>query len=287
MGKPSPAPRPSRDHSSTDIQAKPLDASLTVNTCDALSFLTGNYIKSTIHRVSQPPADQSNFDRLGLLYFNRPQNDLKLATIDSPVLKREGYTQNEFEKGGHPVPTMGGESLSTDMLLQGVIGLMSRICYTQAEVAAAEGCLVRADGGATDHSGLCGTYFQVIVRRGTSQKRIHLSPSSDSSRFTRPHRSLSAILSLSPQFYRGLYMCSVQYVSQTSRMNGKVPITSHPVMRLFVRDQKVGRVSVSHLCSSNCLSALGYRQNGQWQHLPAQGFSDVARDRGVFPAAQE
>lgn len=32
--------------------AKPLDGSLTVNTCDALSFLTGGYIKSTIHRVS-------------------------------------------------------------------------------------------------------------------------------------------------------------------------------------------------------------------------------------------
>lgn len=23
------------------------------------------------------------------------------------MLKREGYTQNEFESGGHPVPTMG------------------------------------------------------------------------------------------------------------------------------------------------------------------------------------
>jgi isopenicillin N synthase-like dioxygenase len=31
--------------------AKPLDGSLTVNTCDALSFLTGGYVSSTIHRV--------------------------------------------------------------------------------------------------------------------------------------------------------------------------------------------------------------------------------------------
>jgi hypothetical protein len=49
-------------------------------------------------------------DRLGLLYFARPQNDLRLNTIDSQVLTREGFTQNEFERGGHPVPTMGGES---------------------------------------------------------------------------------------------------------------------------------------------------------------------------------
>ncbi|KAH8601782.1 flavonol synthase [Bisporella sp. PMI_857] len=87
--------------------AKPLDGSLTVNTCDALSFLTGGYVSSTIHRVSVPPKDQQHVDRLGLLYFARPQNDLVLNTIDSPVLKREGYTQNELERGGHKVPTMG------------------------------------------------------------------------------------------------------------------------------------------------------------------------------------
>jgi isopenicillin N synthase-like dioxygenase len=89
--------------------AKPLDGSLTVNTCDALSFLTGNYVKSTVHRVSLPPKDQQHVDRLGLLYFARPRNDLVLSTVDSPVLKREGFTQNEFERKGHKVPTMGGE----------------------------------------------------------------------------------------------------------------------------------------------------------------------------------
>ncbi|KAH7160439.1 flavonol synthase [Dactylonectria estremocensis] len=87
--------------------AKPLDGSLTVNAGDAYSFLTGGYIKSTIHRVSVPPKDQRHVDRLGLLYFARTQNDVALKTVDSPVLKREGFTQNEFEAGGHPTPTMG------------------------------------------------------------------------------------------------------------------------------------------------------------------------------------
>ncbi|KAH7136321.1 flavonol synthase [Dactylonectria macrodidyma] len=87
--------------------AKPLDGSLTVNAGDAYSFLTGGYIKSTIHRVSVPPKDQRHVDRLGLLYFARTQNDVLLKTVDSPVLKREGFTQNEFESGGHPTPTMG------------------------------------------------------------------------------------------------------------------------------------------------------------------------------------
>ncbi|KAF9769573.1 hypothetical protein IL306_012985 [Fusarium sp. DS 682] len=97
-----------KDHKTGDWKwAKPLDGSLTVNACDALSFLTGGYVQSTIHRVSVPPKDQRNVDRLGLLYFSRAENDLVLKTIDSPVLKREGYTQNEFEAGNHPVPTMG------------------------------------------------------------------------------------------------------------------------------------------------------------------------------------
>jgi isopenicillin N synthase-like dioxygenase len=41
-----------RDHATGDWKwAKPLDGSVTVNTCDALNFLTGGYIKSTVHRV--------------------------------------------------------------------------------------------------------------------------------------------------------------------------------------------------------------------------------------------
>jgi len=86
---------------------KPQDGTLTVNACDALSFLTGGYVRSTIHRVTVPPKDQQHVDRLGLLYFSRPHNDVVLNTIkESPVLQREGYTQNDFEKSGNPVPTM-------------------------------------------------------------------------------------------------------------------------------------------------------------------------------------
>ncbi|GBE88049.1 Clavaminate synthase-like protein [Sparassis latifolia] len=86
---------------------KPQDGTLTVNACDALSFLTGGYVKSTIHRVSAPPKDQEHVDRLGLLYFSRPNNDVVLSTVkESPVLQRAGITQNEFEKSGNHVPTM-------------------------------------------------------------------------------------------------------------------------------------------------------------------------------------
>lgn len=50
---------------------KPQDGTITINTCDALTALTGGLIKSSIHRVHAPPADQAHIDRLGVLYFAR------------------------------------------------------------------------------------------------------------------------------------------------------------------------------------------------------------------------
>ncbi|EKM58679.1 uncharacterized protein PHACADRAFT_193797 [Phanerochaete carnosa HHB-10118-sp] len=97
-----------RNHATGEWKwVKPQDGTLTVNTCDALNLLTGGYVRSTIHRVAAPPKDQQHVDRLGLLYFSRPHNDVKLATIkESPVLQRAGTTQNSFEESGNPVPTM-------------------------------------------------------------------------------------------------------------------------------------------------------------------------------------
>ena len=50
---------------------RPQDATITVNLCDALSAITGGYLKSSVHRVHAPPEDQAAVDRLGVLYFAR------------------------------------------------------------------------------------------------------------------------------------------------------------------------------------------------------------------------
>ena len=69
---------------------KPYPGSITVNIADVLQFWTAGYLKSSVHRVVAPPPDQAHIDRLGLLYFLRPAYDLKLKTMDSPLLKRLG-----------------------------------------------------------------------------------------------------------------------------------------------------------------------------------------------------
>ncbi|GAA5830034.1 hypothetical protein JCM5353_003954 [Sporobolomyces roseus] len=74
--------------------------SIVVNTADILSFASGGWLKSTIHRVIRPPEDQANVPRLGLFYFSRAAWDYPANAIaPSPVLERLGiYKPDEEQK---------------------------------------------------------------------------------------------------------------------------------------------------------------------------------------------
>ncbi|OTB00322.1 hypothetical protein M426DRAFT_237690 [Hypoxylon sp. CI-4A] len=85
---------------------KPQDGTITINTCDALTALTGGLVKSSIHRVHAPPPDQAHVDRLGVLYFARPNNHVVLDPIqNSPLLSRLGLTSNAFTELGQHLTT--------------------------------------------------------------------------------------------------------------------------------------------------------------------------------------
>jgi isopenicillin N synthase-like dioxygenase len=76
---------------------KPYPGSITVNLADSLEFLTNGFLKSSIHRVVAPPPDQADIDRLGVLYFVRPEDSVVLNPVQSPVLEKLGYTQTKDE----------------------------------------------------------------------------------------------------------------------------------------------------------------------------------------------
>lgn len=86
----------------------PRDA-IIVNIADALEFMSGGYLKSTVHRVVRPPADQAGRPRLSLIYFARPETNVVLQTIQSPLLQRLGL-QKETEQFTRSV-TAEGEKL--------------------------------------------------------------------------------------------------------------------------------------------------------------------------------
>ncbi|KAF6837167.1 2OG-Fe(II) oxygenase superfamily protein [Colletotrichum plurivorum] len=77
---------------------KPYPSSITVNIADVMQFWSAGYFKSSVHRVVTPPEDQAHLDRLGLLYFVRPAQDLDLKTLDSPLLERLGLLNKEKDE---------------------------------------------------------------------------------------------------------------------------------------------------------------------------------------------
>ncbi|OCH86739.1 Clavaminate synthase-like protein [Obba rivulosa] len=87
-----------------------IENALVINAGDSMDFLSGGFYKPTIHRVTQPPADQRNYARLGIFYFSKPDDDVKLIPLSaSPVLQRNGIkrrcddadapTAGEWRKG--------------------------------------------------------------------------------------------------------------------------------------------------------------------------------------------
>jgi len=63
---------------------KPYPESLTVDVADKLQFLSNGFLKSSIHRVVAPPSDQAHLDGLGVLYFVRPGDYVKLRGRRAP-----------------------------------------------------------------------------------------------------------------------------------------------------------------------------------------------------------
>lgn len=68
-----------------------IDNALVINAGDVMEFLSGGFYKATIHRVIQPPADQRGYARVGVFYFAKANDDVKLVPFaESPVLQKHG-----------------------------------------------------------------------------------------------------------------------------------------------------------------------------------------------------
>lgn len=91
---------------------------ITVNVADTLQILSGEYLKSSVHRVHVPPADQAQFDRIGVLYFVRPSNDVAVEVVEgSPVLEAEGVYEKLKNEEPRPKLTVAGASLRRAFLV--------------------------------------------------------------------------------------------------------------------------------------------------------------------------
>ncbi|CCE72894.1 Piso0_000496 [Millerozyma farinosa CBS 7064] len=69
---------------------RPVDGGIICNVGDTLSFWSGGYFKSTIHRVVRPPPDQVDAPRIGVFYFVRPGDHAQVEVAPSPLLRQLG-----------------------------------------------------------------------------------------------------------------------------------------------------------------------------------------------------
>lgn len=66
-----------------DIQ--PEEDEIVINVGDMLQRLTNNYLKSTTHRVVNPPREMWHLPRLSIPFFLHPRSDMDLTVLDSCV----------------------------------------------------------------------------------------------------------------------------------------------------------------------------------------------------------
>ena len=72
---------------------------LVINLGDAMHFLSGGYLKPTIHRVVAPPEDQAHYNRLGLFYFALFNDDVPLKPLtNSPVVAEASENRNFWKE---------------------------------------------------------------------------------------------------------------------------------------------------------------------------------------------
>lgn len=67
------------------INAKPDEGDLVINVGDMLERHTNNKLRSTIHRVINPPKDQWNTPRYSIPFFMHPRSDMRLDCLDQCI----------------------------------------------------------------------------------------------------------------------------------------------------------------------------------------------------------
>lgn len=69
------------------LNITPEENEIVINVGDMLQRLTNNYLKSTTHRVVNPPKEQWHVPRLSIPFFLHPKSNMDLTCLDSCVTK--------------------------------------------------------------------------------------------------------------------------------------------------------------------------------------------------------
>jgi isopenicillin N synthase-like dioxygenase len=88
-------PATSTSPSPTWSDVRPLCSHLIVNLGDALVRFSASILRSNIHRVVNPPGSQAGSNRMSLVYFSRPEDDVVLKALTESEMIRQAHGQQQ------------------------------------------------------------------------------------------------------------------------------------------------------------------------------------------------
>ena len=83
------------------VDVMPEDNEIVVNVGDMLQRLTNNYMRSTTHRVVNPPREQWHLPRLSIPFFLHPRSEMDLTALDNCVTKERPLAYEPITAGGY------------------------------------------------------------------------------------------------------------------------------------------------------------------------------------------
>jgi len=81
------------------IEAKPEKGDLVVNVGDMLERLTNNKLRSTIHRVVNPPREEWGTARFSIPFFMHPRSDMKLNCLEECIDENHSKAFDDITSG--------------------------------------------------------------------------------------------------------------------------------------------------------------------------------------------
>jgi len=79
----------------------PEEDEIVINVGDMLQRLTNNYLKSTTHRVINPPKEQWHVPRLSMPFFLHPRSEMDLTCLESCVSEERTLQYEPITAGGY------------------------------------------------------------------------------------------------------------------------------------------------------------------------------------------
>ncbi len=83
------------------IDIMPEDGEIVINVGDMLQRLTNNYLKSTTHRVINPPKELWHVPRLSIPFFLHPRAEMDLTCLDGCISEERPLAYEPITAGGY------------------------------------------------------------------------------------------------------------------------------------------------------------------------------------------